>query len=77
MKYAILIDAGFVKQRLGSTKKPIGVQTVVAVIDRICAEFPRSDQMLYRVFFYDAPPFQKTVKAPLGKKRVILVNYHW
>ena len=64
--FAILIDAGFVKTRLGSADNPTTAEDIRALVQRICKHPTLAGQSLYRVYFYDAPPFAKTRLAPLN-----------
>ena len=67
--FAILIDAGFVKARLGSADNPTTAEDIRALVQRICKHPTLAGQSLYRVYFYDAPPFAKTRLAPLNGGR--------
>ena len=58
--FAILRDAGFVKTRLGSADNPTTAEDIRALVQRICKHPTLAGQSLYRVYFYDAPPFAKT-----------------
>jgi hypothetical protein len=65
MKYAILIDAGFLKRKLGSQTHPLdigGVRDFLSVLHRHEALAAMS---LHRIYWYDAPPLQRQVSKPL------------
>lgn len=69
MKYAVLIDAGFLKRKLGSQAQPMGLQEVCAFLARLRAHDAVSSLALHRVYWYDAPPLEaKVVKPLLGGK---------
>lgn len=70
LRFAILIDGGFVKPKLGSYDSPISSNDVKALVDAISSHPSLRDYELYRAYFYDAPPFKKKVKKPLNGGRV-------
>ena len=61
-KYAILIDAGFIKRKIGSIKTPLTAEKVVEFTEKIKARYELKDLILHRIFYYDAEPL--TVKKP-------------
>ena len=61
--FAILIDAGFVKAKLGSAQKPIGAVDIEQMVKAICAHDLLTGKYLYRVYYYDAPPEEKQARA--------------
>jgi len=65
MKYAMLIDAGFLKRKLGSQAQPLGLEGVGAFLARLRAHEAISSLTLHRVYWYDAPPLEATVVKPL------------
>lgn len=65
MKYAVLIDAGFLKRKLGSQAQPLGLQDVYAFLARLRAHEAVSSLVLHRVYWYDAPPLEARVTKPL------------
>lgn len=64
--YAILIDAGFAKSRLGSAKNPVEAKDFRRLVDLIRSHELLLDKYLHRVYYYDAPPFSKTKNRPLN-----------
>ena len=66
MRFAILIDAGFAKTKLGSKVQPATAGQFIQLVDRISQHPFLADKYLYRVYYYDAPPFTKTRKMPLN-----------
>ena len=64
--FAILIDAGFVRAKLGSAKKPVSAQSIQRLVSAICSHEQLQSMDLYRVYYYDAPPFFKNKMKPLG-----------
>jgi uncharacterized LabA/DUF88 family protein len=65
-RFAILIDAGFAKTKLGSREHPACANDIKQLVERITQHEFLSDKSLYRVYYYDAPPFAKTKNKPLN-----------
>jgi uncharacterized LabA/DUF88 family protein len=79
---AILIDGGFLTKRLqrlvGSPKK-LTPRKVCGIIRSICREHVRKltgdadtnwHKHVYRIFYYDAPPFTGQAHHPLSRKQI-------
>lgn len=64
--YAILIDAGFLKRKLGSQAVPATAERITAFVDRLCTHELLRTMTLHRIYYYDAPPLMESVKLPLG-----------
>jgi hypothetical protein len=64
MKYAILIDAGFLKRKLGSQVEPLNVNGVCTFLDALRAHEVLAGMSLHRVYWYDAPPLDTRVTKP-------------
>lgn len=64
--FAILIDAGFAKSKLGSAENPVEAKDFQRLVEQICSHELLADKYLYRVYYYDAPPFSKTKNRPLN-----------
>lgn len=66
LSYAMLLDGGFLRRKLGSAKSPATAHAI--------AEFTRSVQRLpclagmrlHRVYYYDAKPIDGVASVPLG-----------
>ena len=65
MKYAILIDAGFTKTKLGNKDNPASASDIVSFVEKIKNHPFLQEKYLYRVYYYDAPPFSKSKNKPL------------
>jgi uncharacterized LabA/DUF88 family protein len=66
LHYAILIDAGFAKRKLGAPNAPATPQHIGALIERI-GQHPLLEGMrLHRVYYYDALPLRESHQIPLG-----------
>lgn len=65
MNYAVLIDAGFLKRKLGSQAKPLDVTGVRGFLDSLRSHDALVGMSLYRAYWYDAPPLDSRVTKPL------------
>jgi hypothetical protein len=65
MKYAILIDAGFLKRKLGSQTELLDFNGVCTFLNALRAHEALAGRGLHRVYWYDAPPLNSTVAKPL------------
>ena len=76
--YAILLDGGFVRVKLGNKQRPLTASTVQALIEAIGTalehHFQPSSLHLYRAYFYDAKPLDDTLIHPLNGKPLALAN---
>ena len=68
--YAILIDAGFLKRKLGSRERPLTADTTNRFIERLTERPELAGLHLHRVYFYDAPPLTSSQRKPLAGGRV-------
>ncbi len=73
-RYAVLIDAGFLKRKLGSRDQPLTADKVRDFIDEVTKHPELADLRLHRVYFYDAPPLKSGQRKPLGGGNVELAN---
>lgn len=65
-RFAILIDGGFLKRKLGSRTNPLTAESVGRFVARISDQDALHGCHLHRVYFYDAPPLHATVRKPLA-----------
>lgn len=65
MKYAILIDGGFVKRKLGSRDKPATAAQITKLVSQIKAHGHLQGHGLHRVYYYDSKPLEDVVNRPL------------
>jgi hypothetical protein len=70
MKYAILIDAGFLKHKLGSRAVPLDATRVSSFVAAVRSHEALRGMRLHRVYWYDAPPLGVRVMKPLRGGRV-------
>lgn len=64
-RYAILVDGGFVKRKLGSRQAPVTPTRFKELIDELQQCEPLRDMQLHRVYYYDAPPLDSVQERPL------------
>ncbi len=65
-QYAVLLDAGFLRRKLGSRAAPMTAQDVEALVEKIKRRQELNGMRLYRVFYYDAEPFTGTKTHPMS-----------
>jgi uncharacterized LabA/DUF88 family protein len=65
MNYAILIDGGFAKRKLGSSKQPATAENFKKLIDDIQASSALHGCRLHRVYYYDSSPLTSCEQKPL------------
>ncbi len=66
ISYAILIDGGFLKRKLGSQKQPATAAHVRAFLEKLQASPALAGMRLHRVYFYDSQPLSGAEEKPLG-----------
>jgi len=75
MRYALLVDGGFVSKALGRILRPSrapDADEILAACTRIIEHPELRDHDLLRVLFYDAPPATGSITNPLSGERVNL-----
>lgn len=65
LKYAVLIDAAFLKKRLKTLDHPVTSQRVVEFVEKIKQRAELRGARLYRVYYYDATPYAGKTPKPL------------
>jgi hypothetical protein len=70
VKYAVLIDAGFIKRKLGSQSEPTTLAQIVSFLDRLKSHSALAHLSLHRIYWYDAPPLESSARRPLKGGRV-------
>lgn len=69
-RYAVLIDAGFLKRKRGSREHPLTAESVGDFVQELGGHPVLQDLQLHRVYFYDAPPLRSTERKPLAGGRI-------
>ena len=64
-RYAVLIDAGFLKRKRGSRESPLTAEAVEDFVQELGGHPVLRNLQLHRVYFYDAPPLRSTERKPL------------
>ena len=64
--FAILIDGGFLKRKLGSRENPLTAESVEKFVERLKDQDVLRSFDLHRIYFYDAPPLRSTERKPLA-----------
>lgn len=64
--YAILIDGGFAKRKLGSAVKPATAEDFNRLVKKLQATPPLDGMRLHRVYYYDSVPLESSHEKPLG-----------
>lgn len=65
MKFAVLIDGGFVRRKLGSPQRPADAADIRRLVRAIVEHAFLRDHVLHRVYYYDAKPLEGSVSKPL------------
>ncbi|NOS88450.1 MAG: NYN domain-containing protein [Methylococcaceae bacterium] len=68
--YAILIDAGFLKRKLGSQENPATAEKIIDFAERLKRHEILQQMSLHRIYYYDSPPLTERVKVPLSTERM-------
>jgi hypothetical protein len=70
MKYAVLIDGGFIRRKLGSKTEPTTLSQVTEFLDAVQSHAALVRMQLHRFYWYDAPPLESSERRPLRGGRV-------
>ncbi len=65
VNFAILIDGGFAKRKLGNAKTPATADDFKRLVDAITDEPALEHMRLHRVYYYDSVPLESTEAKPL------------
>lgn len=66
VSYALLLDGGFLRHKLGSAKSPADSIAIRTFVSQVIALPCLSGMRLHRVYFYDAKPLEGTARLPLS-----------
>jgi hypothetical protein len=70
MKYAVLMDGGFIKRKLASKASPLTVSHISVFLDRLKSHPALAGMALYRSYWYDSPPLAVSARRPLNGGRM-------
>jgi uncharacterized LabA/DUF88 family protein len=68
--YAILIDGGFAKRKLGSAKSPATAEHFQLLVEGLQVSSALQSMRLHRVYYYDAAPLESVENIPLGGGKI-------
>jgi uncharacterized LabA/DUF88 family protein len=64
--YAILIDGGFAKRKLGTAQKPANADHFLSLVNSLKQSDHLKSLSLHRVYYYDSVPLESSHQKPLG-----------
>lgn len=64
--YAVLVDGGFIKRKLGTPAHPMTAATLQSFLTALGSHAALAEHKLHRVYFYDAAPLEAEKKKPLN-----------
>jgi uncharacterized LabA/DUF88 family protein len=70
VSFAILLDGGFVRRKLGTTKRAVDAAGISEFTSRISALPCVARMRLHRIYYYDARPIEGVATMPLGGGQV-------
>ncbi len=65
LNYAILIDGGFAKRKIGTAKAPATAAQFGELVQKLCACEALAGMRLHRVYYYDSVPLETAHVRPL------------
>jgi uncharacterized LabA/DUF88 family protein len=74
--YAILIDGGFAKRKLGTAIKPAVADDFLGLVQRLQILHPLDVMRLHRIYYYDSVPLETAHDKPLGGGKIEFGNSH-
>lgn len=66
VSYAMLLDGGFLRHKLGTAKGPADAAAISAFVSRVTVLPCVAGMRLHRIYFYDAKPLEGAAKLPLS-----------
>ena len=66
LSYAMLLDGGFLRRKLGTTKSPATAEGIANFAKSVQALPCLSGMRLHRIYYYDARPLDGVANVPLG-----------
>lgn len=66
LKYAVLIDAGFVKRKIGTAAAPASSTNYESFLEDLKQDQCLKGMLLHRIYIYDANPLEQKVSNPLS-----------
>lgn len=72
--FAVLVDGGFIKRRLGNPQTPFAAEDFSAFLSALCQHKTLAAHTLHRVYFYDAAPLMERRRKPLNGEQIDFGN---
>lgn len=66
--YAVLIDGGFLKKKISRRNRPADIHAVRGFIRKIRSLEELQGHNLYRIYYYDAPPYDGRITNPISRR---------
>jgi hypothetical protein len=66
----MLLDAGFLRYKLGTARFPADASAISAFTDQVAALPCLMGMRLHRIYFYDARPLDSIATVPLSKRSI-------
>ena len=74
--YAVLVDGGFIRRKLGTAAHPMTAAALNAFLTALGSHAALADHKLHRVYFYDASPLEATKEKPLAGGTINFATSH-
>lgn len=65
-----MIDAGFLRAKLGTKDKPIDAEVIKSFVKKINSRAELEGMILHRVYYYDAEPLTGIQKHPISGEKI-------
>lgn len=70
VSYAMLLDGGFLRRKLGGVKNPVDANGIAAFAKSLQSMPCLIGMRLHRIYFYDAKPIEGVAKTPFGGDQI-------
>ncbi|MBB1161490.1 NYN domain-containing protein [Aquariibacter albus] len=70
LSYAILIDGGFAKRKIGTAKAPATAESFRSLVAQLQQHEALAGMRMHRVYYYDSMPLETAHQKPLGGELV-------
>ncbi|MGJ7234515.1 NYN domain-containing protein [Morganella morganii] len=69
-KYAILIDAGFLRAKISTKDNPITLEDIRTFVKKLSDRDELNGHILHRIYYYDAEPLAGVQKNPISGESI-------
>ena len=66
VSYALLLDGGFIRRKLGTVRTPADAAAIAAFTEQVKKLDCLEEMRLHRIYYYDARPLEGVAPIPLG-----------